>query len=114
MLDYARNIITFSLVVNALEDVPIVAAAIKVINAPTTTSVVALNTRPQMELRNGLPVQWQMVAGVSEKIITKLLTLILMPLLEYKLLPRLRGREKSEKRAKAVLQAIVDHPRRHQ
>ena len=54
VLDYARNIITFSLVVNALEDVPIVAAAIKVINAPTTTSVVALNTRPQMELRNGL------------------------------------------------------------
>ena len=114
MLDYARNIITFSLVVNALEDVPIVAAAIKVINAPTTTSVVALNTRPQMELRNGLPVQWQMVAGVSEKIITKLLTHILMLLLEYKLLHRPRGREQSEKKIKTVLQAIVDHPRRHQ
>ena len=55
-----------------------------------------------------------MVAGVSGKIITKLLTHILMLLLEYKLLHRPRGREQSEKKIKTLLQAIVDHPRRHQ
>ena len=49
-----RNIIIFFLAVNALEGAPIVVAATKVINAPITMSVVALNTHPQMELRNGL------------------------------------------------------------
>ena len=117
MLGCARNIIIFFLAANALEGARIVVVAIKVKTAHIITLVVVLSTHPQMGLRNGLHVQQQTVAGVSEKIIMELLTHISTHPLEFRLPHRLRDHEQSVIEAKRVLEpevTIVDHPLHHQ